>query len=388
MNNGYAPSIGNPPPILDATYKIFDSSTQILRFPKNLLFRVYYLEAPLSILSDALVNAGVISSLVELNIFHSGIGFQCVNEKRPFEFTFDYNIIDGLNIMSLVPTIVDNDVIWNNAAKPFIGNFIDRDYWNHSTYIATITPDQLILIQEWIIRTWVPENPNYVLFSGVASNNILEERRALFNPIMRSADCFDFAYAMIQFMKNSLRIRIDYPVVPNLTIAALVGSSPASIVPVDFEANQEEIVAFYQSVIDFFNNPNISNVFGASQFNTFSTENDIFSVIQLYAEFYQNLNTIFVFAYHPDGSPGYWLITNPTVFIDYVQIDIKRSFRAVDTSGQLVTDAYSDLIPTCLEFNVGGSTSWLFFIIFLIIFIIIIMAIVVYFVYYRKRKMA
>ncbi len=384
-NNGYAPVIGNPPQVLDAQYTIFNSPSQILRFPSTSQFRIFYLEAPLSVLSDALVNAGIINSLVEFNIFHSGIGFQAVNERQPFEFTFDYNIINGFNIQALVPTIVDNEIIWNNQAAPFLGTFIDRDYWNHSTYIATVTGDQLIHIQQWILNTWSPQNPNYVLFSGVAS----DQRQDLFNPIMRSSDCYDFAYGLINFMKQSLFICIDYAVVSNLTIASLVSSFPGSIVPVDFETNRTEILAFFQGVIDFFDNPAI-NVSRFNRRNLFSVENDLFSVIQLYVEFYQSLNVIYVFSYLPNGSPGYWRITNPGILIDYIQINIKRSFRALSTQGRLVTDAYSDLIPTCLDardnlVNETTSMSWIF-IIFLIIIIIIIFAIIGYVVYSRRIK--
>lgn len=383
MNNGYAPVLVNPPPDEPATYTIFNNRNQILRFPSNAQFRVYYLEAPLSVLSDTLVNAGVISSLVEFNIFHSGIGFQAISEEKPFEFTFDYNIINGFNIQALVPQIINDEIVWNNEAAAFLGNFIDRDYWNHSTYLATVTGDQLILIQEWIINTWSVENPNYVLFSGSSS----EERRDLFNPVMRSADCYDFAYALIDFIKNSLFICIDYAVVPNLTIAAFISSFPGSIVPVDFEANRDEIITFFQGVINFFNNPTI-NLSNLSPFNLFSVENDLFSVIQLYVEFYQSLSIIYVFSYLPDGSLGYWQITNPGILIDYVQIDINRSYRALDINGQLVTDAYSDLIPTCIDaIPVVSSSFSVLFIIFLIIIILIIFAIV-YVVYQRKQKTA
>lgn len=381
MNNGYAPVVVNPPPNVPATYTIFNNRNQILRFSSNTKFRVYYLEAPLSILSDILVNSGVISSLVEFNIFHSGIGFQAISEKTPFEFTFDYSLINGFNIQTLVPKIIDNEIIWNNKAAVYLGNFIDRNYWNHSTYIATISGDQLILIQEWMINTWSTENPNYVLFSGSTS----EERKDLFNPIMRSADCYDFAYALFDFMKYSLFICIDYTVVPNLTIAAFISSFPGSIVPIDFETHRDEIITFFQGVIDFFDNINI-NLSILNPFNIYSAKTDLFSIIQLYVNFYQSLNVIYILSYLPDGSLGYWQITNPRILIDYVQIDIPRSYKSLNIDGKLVTDEYSDLITTCIDVTPQTSSNLtILFIIFLIIVILIIMAII-FMTYQRKQK--
>ena len=209
---------GNPAPDPIPLYAPFTSPDQILKFSKNLNFRVFYLEAPISFLSETLLDSNLINNLGQLNIFHSGLGFQCTNEKQPFEFTFDYNIIKGFNATSLIPTIQDNNLIWDNDATVYLGNYIDRDYWNHSSYIGTVTAEQLITMQRWILNVWNPDNPIYVLFSGVESSS----REDLFNPIMRSSTCFDFAYSLIDFVKNDLRVCIEYPTVPNLTISTFI----------------------------------------------------------------------------------------------------------------------------------------------------------------------
>lgn len=378
---------GNPVPDPIPLYVPFTSPNQILNFSKNLTFRVFYLEAPLSILSETLLDSNLINNIGQLNIFHSGLGFQCTSERQPFEFTFDYNLINGFNATTLLPTIQDDDLIWNNEATVYLGNYIDRDYWNHSSYIGDITADQLITIQRWILNVWNPENPIYVLFSGVESSS----RQNLFNPIMRSSTCFDFAYQLIDFMKNNLRVCIDYPTVPNLTISTFISSFPGSIEPVDFNENRNEIIAFYEEVITFINdNVNIPSDIqqcieeDGCSLNVYAIENDLFTIIQLYEEIYNNFPIVYQYGYLPDGNLGYWKITQPNPFVSYIKINIKRSYRALDIEGTAVTDAYSDIIVTCI-FRSDSNFTFIFWFVIFIIFLIIIF-IIIFYVFLRKNK--
>lgn len=365
---------GNPPPDEIPIYTQFISLNQILRYPSNLQFRVFYLEAPISVLSQTILDADLVNNLVETNIFHSGIGFQSIDPNFPVEFTFDYNIIEGFNVTGLFPIIEGDELIWNNQASVYLGNYIDRDYWNRSSYIANVNSQQLVQILEWILNDWTPMNPIYVLFSGVRSAS----REDLFDPIFRSADCFDFAYALIEFMKENQRICIDYPTVPNLTIATFISSFPGSITPVSFEENQQEILDFYTFALDFLNDTididlQIEECIeeNGCPLNVYAIENDLFAVTQIYEEIYRNVGVVYIYGYLPDNSLGYWRIVNPNPFIGYVKTNITRSFQAIDIEGQPVVDAFSDPIPTCI-FPPSSTLTFTFIIIFIILFIIIL----------------
>nr|QBK90269.1 MAG: hypothetical protein LCPAC102_01820 [Pithovirus LCPAC102] len=383
--------MNNPLPDEIPLYVPFTSFDQIIKFPSNLNFRVYYLEAPISILSQNVLSQDILNDIIDINIFHSGIGFQSTDINNPIEFTLDYNIINGLNITSLFPTIIqspngDENLIWNNEAAPFIGNHIDRDYWFQSKYIATISSSQLHNIEKWVLQSWIPQNPIYVLFSGSKSN----KRESLFNPFMRSSDCYDFAYFMIEFMKDSLKICIDYATVPNITIATFISSFPGSIVPVSFEENKNDIIEFYRNVNIFIQNiidiqANIQECIkeNSSSLTLYAIENDLFVITQLYDDIYNTFNIIYVFGYLPDGSIGYWKITNPNPLIDYIKINIKRSYRSIDLEGNSVTDSFSDIIPTC---KTTKNTSNILFIILFIIVIFIMIVLIFYFVFYYKNN--
>jgi len=171
-----------------ATYAAFKSSNQILSFPTDLKFRVYYLEAPLSFLGER-IGIKFVDNLLSINGFHTGIGFQSLDKSRPFEFTFDEVIAKGFVISALLPTIGDGTLKWNNEPEITLGSFIDKFYWERSTYICTITSSQIVEIQNWILNVWIPNNPIYSLISAINSKSDSD----VFNPIFRSSIC-DFLY--------------------------------------------------------------------------------------------------------------------------------------------------------------------------------------------------
>ena len=341
MNAGYDQPIGNPFPDRPPTDSPF-THDDILSFSEDLKFNVFYLEAPLSGLSNDLVDTGIINSLVEFNIFHAGIGFQSIDDNQPYEFLFDLDLKAGFNLTALVPQIIDingnKNLKWNNECSIFLNDSIDRDYWAHSTYIATMTSKQLLEIQTWILNTWIPQNEIYVLYSGIRSI----ERNDIFDPVARPVNCYSFVYDTVNHMKDELKVCIKYPIVPNIGVPALVSDS---IEPINFEENKDEIITFYEGIINIVNSPSITSIVeknSTSDFNIDSINNDLFTPIQLYAEFYKNLDIVYSYGYLPNGSIGYWRITNPSVYVDYVQIDIKRSFRSIDINNKFVDDSYSD----------------------------------------------
>lgn len=384
-------------------YQRFISPSQILNFGPNSKFRVYYLESALSILSNTILDLGVINNVIEVNIFHSGIGFQSIDPTNQIEFTFDYNILQGFNATSLIPQINDNNlrwnttnqddnsvIRWNNQSGVFLGSYIDRKYWQHSTYVTLVTGKELIAIQNWILNIWNPQNPIYVLFAGIKSVETYD------NPIMRSSNCYDFTYDIIDFIDNSLKVCIDYVTVPNITISAFIETFPGSIRPINFNQYRDQIIEFYTTLSNYINNnininqtidkcindsntnnqPVITN--NTDALTIYSIENDLFTVIQLYEEIFDQSQTIYLYGYHPNGSLGYWIVEDPDFFISYIKININRSYRSKNIYDQPVNDPYSNVIPTCNTSKEMMDYTY----IFLIFFIILIIIIIIIFVYY------
>jgi len=181
-------------------YASFTSINQVT-FPNDLKFRVYYLEAPLGFLKEK-IGIEYINNKLTVNGFHTGIGFQSIDESRHFELTLEAIVAKGFLISSLLPKITgsgDEGILeWNNQAEIKIGSSIDISYWQKSTYVCTINSDQLLKIENWVLNNWIPNNPNYCLLSAI--NSISKED--IFNPIFRSSICDTFCYSILFFIQG------------------------------------------------------------------------------------------------------------------------------------------------------------------------------------------
>ena len=389
-----------------ATYASFTSNSQILRFPANLKFRVYYLEAPLSFLGER-VGINFVDNLLSINGFHTGIGFQCTDVSTPFEFTFDEIVAQGFVISSLLPQIVNNDLVWRNQPEITLGSFIDKFYWERSTYICTVTADQLILIQEWILSIWIPSNPIYSLLSAINSTS----EQDIFNPIFRPSICDTFCYSLIYFIQGvdggnqvdpvfnlapiSLNVCIEYETVPNVSISAFVSSFPGSITPVDFESNKQDIVNFYiafEALINEAVNLEAEIQLLIAELQTAppaeraalirQITNDIFTLLNVIDNIYADFAVAYYYGYgigENNNKPQYWKIVNPQLFLTYINSNLKRSYPSISNIGERVIDNFSLTLNcncNCREEIVQDSFIWWIILAIIIIIIIIILILI------------
>lgn len=406
-----------------ATYTPFTSSDQILRFPPDLTFKVYYLEAPLAILGETIGEAAL-DGLIKINGFHTGVGFQSQDKSRPFEFTLDLVIEEGFSFNSILPVIVTDsdgtkDLVWNNAPQNTIGNIIDKTYWEHSTYICTITSAQVTQVMQWVLDEWQPQNPIYSLLCAVNSL----QRDYIFNPIFRPALCDTFCYSILFYLQgqsggqqtdptdgsNGLGICVEYTTVPNVSIFGFLSSGTGSITPVNFETNRDEIITFYERLETDISaatssGRTIGDVLAELEAGTGSIQELIRELEKLLIEFliavsalYLTYPVAYYYGYLPNGQPGYWKIINPRLFLEYTNSNLKRSYKATAISGcgdgQDYDDGFSLDLPDCIDnscFNqkvesTTKSNTFMFIIIFVIIFIIIILLILAA-IYNSKNK--
>ncbi len=345
---------------VNATYTPFISSNQIVAFP-NLNFEIYYLEAPLSILGKT-VAIDFIDNLVSINGYHTGVGVKSTNSDQPYEFTFDMVLANGFVISSFIPTITENDeLIWNDAAQVTLGDYIDRDYWVKSTYITTITSDDLIVLQEWILNDWLPSNPIYSIASGSKSNS----QNDIFNPFFRPSLCDTFCYAVFSFLSGinfgtllsptylttkiaPLDRCIDYTVVPQFTLMTFIEPYDGAFVPVDFESEKSQIVAFYRRLIEIIRSIiQFDDIIGEAIEDIVESDepevqfrlirNELFTSILIVSDAYSNFSTIYYRGYN-GNQIQYWRLDRPRLLLRYGTSNMPRNYRALTVDGKLVLD--------------------------------------------------
>jgi len=388
--------------------------TPFVSFPStanNLNFDVYYLEAPLSILSGLLPD-DIDFTVFEINGFHTGVGFSSTNKDDPLEFSVDLIAKSGFTWKSLFPTVNTDSqgnrfLVFDNQTEVTLSSFLDRKYWSRSTYITTINNKLLQDIQYWILNIWNAQNPIYSLLS--ATNN--PSREALFNPIMRSCICDTFAYNMFFYISGqnlfrgngtngylplnvqyqNLNVCIKYVTIPNISVSNIISNN---IIPVNFESMENQIIDFYvafnqaaQEILDL--EQEIANTIEIIEQAPpderaqllRQLEQEFFTVIQLVQNVYTSFEVAFYFGYHPDGVPGFWMMEQPILESGYIPSNLKRSFpsKGIDNC----TNSNSSLNDfTCLcidcddqtveQVDVNTNTIWIILIIFIILIVIII----------------
>jgi hypothetical protein len=348
------------------TYTPFESSNQILSYPPETLFRIYYLEAPLSVLGER-IGITFTNSLLEINGFHTAVGFQAIGQSNPLEFTYGLDLANGFAISSFVPEITYPNGVptlrWRDLNKINQGSAIDRNYWDKCVYISTQPAEIVTRLQEWILDQWIPNNPIYSILSGIRSRSTVD----IFDPIFRASFCDSFCYAMFDYLGRStksggLNRCIDYPVVPNTSVNAFIESYPGAMQPVIFENNREEIVEFYlrlEATLAELSDLEAETIqliqdlaAGGADESTILrlVAQELFTAISLVATVYEGFNVIYYYGYGPTGTnqentPTYWRIEDPQIYLAYINGPLQRSYPSVNTSGQRVHDGHSDGSP-------------------------------------------
>lgn len=230
-------------------------------------YKVFYMEAPLSILSGFQVN------LAELNGFHTGIGFQSTGDCDRYEFALDYQALNSLSMGTIFPDIpghpcpeegsqiqrlasqavskknfqpltgaisgqdLNFDLVWNNQSTVVYYNDINTQYWKSSDYMTTVTSDQMDKIQNFILNEWIPRNKFYSIAristrDGGCTN--------LENTAVRDSTCDTFCKDLIQFI--STFANIQYVTKPYVTVNTLCGDSYRAV---GYQENKGTINAWY-----------------------------------------------------------------------------------------------------------------------------------------------
>lgn len=346
-----------------ATYTPITSTSQIPIFPTDIIFRVYYLEAPLSILAES-IGGGIGNNLIGVNGFHTGLGFQAFDTDNKtylpqYNFTLDLTVAAGFAVSSLLPTIVETpngrDLRWDNQNQINLGSEIDQMYWTKSTYLLDATSLQTEELFKWILGTWMPNNPYYALFSSSAS----ALKSDIFNPRMRACICDTFVYNCIGYMTSTDRGKLLTPIDPlpglnipnravtdpNVTVSAFIGSS-SDITVVNYSSERESIISFFSnfesslerefSLLSKLRNlarslvsqqpPNYQNLLRHLQ-------NELYSIYLVAQRELCKLGEAYYYSYDSsDGQIKYWRIVRPEVYLAYLNSeDTINYFETINT---------------------------------------------------------
>lgn len=388
-----------------AVYTPFTSESQIRVYPINTRFRVYYLEAPLSILSET-IGSGFFNDILNINGYHTGLGFQPIGEDdQPItgqSFTMDLIAANGVILSALLPDITTSpdgtkSLEWKNFTQVTIGSRIDQTYWTQSTYITTLSAEDLIRYQRWVLRVWLPKNPLYSLFSASQSN----QKGDIFNPIMRACICDTFAFNSLYYMVGDDAGSLLTPVpvtpglgrnfqnvtLPNVTVAAFVASGDTSIERVDFEKDRESIIDFFVQVDNLINDffklsakvllsRNMVSQLSNSSNLIRQMEQEVFTAISLLRELYCTFQTTYYYGYDArTNSLEYYKITNPKPYLAYLTTSLQPitvSESVVESTGSKLNGGCSASSP--FRPSEGVSNKYAYFIFFVVTIAVIFIA--------------
>lgn len=214
--------------------------------------QVYFLEAtlgPLTKLIKSIPGSMVDDSIVSINGFHTGIGF--ISGKVAFTIALE---IESDNMVSaVIPKIIDNKVVWDGCGNVIkLGEF-DPTYWDQSTYLCDISRKQFMKLKDSIFVKdgFVNANPYYSLFKVINDISIPSPvplksypKGSIMNPLIKSSDCDDFAYFMIDRLQTMLNVKLNFATRPNYSSAGLVTNAT----PIKLDDDDPKILAFYSGM--------------------------------------------------------------------------------------------------------------------------------------------
>ena len=395
------------------------TKANIITPPLDTVFRVYYLEAKLSLVPDeTLFEHKAIrgTNLVSINAYHTGIGFQSTDPQNPLEYWFDYTA-DSFGIDVFLPKIVQMDdgskeLLWNNGASVGYSDAIQTSYWIKSTYICNVSSTQLLSFQQWILDTFLPRNQYYQSF--VASEN--RSREAIFNPILRAAICDTFCIDAYEYFQSQLGSCIQYVSFPYESVFALILYDSVSTITLN-QPNENplityneriqqldytdpvqkaEIIAFYEYIERAFqnylenNNINSASIFQpltllgqALDLQTpeqrlltlravrFDTKTGPLLLAEFLAQ--NHLPYVILYDYSPiDNTMQYFKVIYDSVDIAYIPSDLEISNGGMCVSGEGVCSQPSN------------TSNWGIYILFAVIILIILGLLIFAIVYSRK----
>lgn len=328
--------------------------TRETKFPKagtDVRIKLFFLEAPLSMVGTAMNRASFMTpDYVDVNAFHCALGFQYEDSEKT-EFATDL-IAETFNIMVLLPDIVGNELVWKNKSIITYYSAIDRSYWSKSTFVGMIDGHMMQRLHNWIFSGpgggYYALNYMYIFFNitQMVDNEPID--------LTRRTVCDSFAdEAIVMLKRHGAAIEFITPIHTAFTPIFVKDKTQVSILDPTKPDEYSVIFNFYKTLSEIISILSGKLLAGVNtQDNTALTliSNDYFSLAKVFAvalgQMMQNSGSIYMifYSYGNDakGSPTYYKITNPTIFLNYIVSDITRNIVGSTFHGRKFYDEYTD----------------------------------------------
>lgn len=222
----------------------FVSLSQLPPFNRSERFNLFYLEATLSLLRDPLKDK---DHLIQPNVFHTALGIQAIHSNVEFAFDYDANSFLG-SFLPLEMELNQGNLAWNNGSVVNINSFIQRDYWEHSHFVCTISMHELEELAAYMI-SWYRFNPYYVFFAAVNEAT----PSGFFNTPFRNSICDTFVNDCILFLQNNgVPIKFITPLPTSVGALVTGRHMPVRLNP-DDAGDKARIIRFYRMIYHILN---------------------------------------------------------------------------------------------------------------------------------------
>jgi len=176
-----------------------------------------------------------------INGYHVSIGLRDLTTLRNYTIEYDaYSQVANASVAHVI-TRPDGkrDLVWLNWGRICVMEFINDTYWNHNiTKVTTINGTQFNKLMNWL-PIYNTTYPFYQLWT-------VTDKFPFGTEYIRSSDCFDFAFGVLNFLYHNCSAKF---IVPSVKRDMLVITSKAPKI-VDFSEgteSRERIIDFYQS---------------------------------------------------------------------------------------------------------------------------------------------
>lgn len=215
----------------------FTSLNQLPAFDCNERFNVFYLEATLGLLKPMVSGR---NHLLQPDVFHTALGIQAQQSQVEFEFDFDGDNFLG-SFLPIEAELEKGNLAWDNGAVVNINSFINRNYWEHSSFVANISLRELLLLSRYILE-WYVTNPFYIFFKIVQTAT----PDSFFNTTFRNSICDTFVNDCLLFLRNT-GTPIEFITPLSTSVAAFVvgDNAPFLLDPDNNPQDKARILRFY-----------------------------------------------------------------------------------------------------------------------------------------------
>lgn len=351
----------NMKPRDDNCYQIIDNTTSFDFLIDCEPIKVFYNEATLGDIEKNIpVSLQQYKDLIQINAFHTSVGFQ----SNTYSFTIDLICKAGMEA-TLSPIITNNNITWNNkndltyndANSVIYGKNIP--YWDHSTYITTITKTNFMdALKD--IKNYLLTYPMYALFNVVNSKKI-----DLLHPELSGITCDSFAYFVLKTLQK-YGAAINSMTAPKANIIAYVADS---IQLLDFSKDKDKIITFYNTYQQLY----------SAIITEINSKPDFAELIMyIHTHISQLLNNkIIYYCYDKDDKPNYYELTlnqNQPIIATYTY-----GLLTKDIQPKSIFGVHGKVRSVCVDDKKAIRNT------FIILFIILGVLLLFAFIYYLRK---